>query len=405
MLQLSHSFRLEPAPSFQQAENLYRAGRKREALDVCEAVLARSAVHFGALHLSGVICLDNGDNDRALGWLQMAAEIHEADARLQYHLGNAEMALDQNEAATARFRRALVLDPGLVVALNNVGTCLRRLARYEEGLACFEQAVVRDPDFLPARYNLGTELARAGRMEEAIAQFVRVIEAPPGTVAHEKVSEVRDALANALVTLGRLDEALAVARTRTALDPDDPRGPWHESLILLAAGRLREAWPLYERRWELPGFRTGADADAPPPRVPAEAAFAGKRVHLIAEQGFGDTLQFMRYAALVRQSAQFVSVSVRTGLVSLVRAASGVDQVVADMDPAPEHDVAVSLMSLPLVFGTELATIPGDVPYLAAPRERIFVWLDRLGAFAGRRIGLCWWGSQHIAERSVSLRK
>jgi tetratricopeptide (TPR) repeat protein len=404
MLRLSHSVRLEPIPSFQQAESLYRAGRKSEALTVCAAVLAQTPNHFDALHLSGVIYLDHGENERALEWLQKAAEINQANARLQYHLGNAEMALDRNEAAVARFRRALVLDPELVVALNNMGTCLRRLARYEEALACCEQAVARDPDFLPARYNFGTELARVGRAEEAAAQFVRVIGASPEMVAQEKALEVRDALANALVTLGKLDEGLAVARTRTALDPADPRGPWHESLILLTAGRLREAWPLYERRWELPGFRTGADAEAPTPRVPDATEFAGKRVHLTAEQGFGDTLQFVRYAALVRRTARRVSVSVRDGLVSLLRTATGIDQVVADTESAPEHDVSVSLVSLPFVFSTELGTIPAEVPYLAAREDRISAWRDRLGAVAGPRIGLCWWGSQHIPERSVPVR-
>jgi tetratricopeptide (TPR) repeat protein len=405
MLRLSHSFRLEPTPSFQQAETLYRAGRKSEALNVCAAVLVRTPNHFDALHLSGVISLDHEENERALAWLQKAAEINETNARLQYHLGTAETALDRNEAATVRFRRALALDPELVVALNNMGTCLRRLGCYEEALACFEQAVTQCPNFLPARYNVGTELARVGRAEEAVAQFIRVIGAPPEMVAQERALEVRDALANALVTLGKIDEALAVARARIALDPDDPRGPWHESLILLTAGRLWEAWPLYERRWELPGFRTGADAEAPPPRVPDAAEFAGKRVHLTAEQGFGDTLQFVRYAALVQRTAQWVSVSVRDGLVSLLRTATGVDQVVADTEPAPEHDVSVSLASLPFVFSTELGTIPAEVPYLAAPADRRSAWRDRLGAFAGPRIGLCWWGSQHIPERSMPLRK
>lgn len=174
---------------------------------------------------------------------------------------------------------------------------------------------------------------------------------------------------------------------------------------MLTAGRLREAWPLYERRWELPGFRTGEDAAAPPPCVPDLTQIAGKRVHLTAEQGLGDALQFVRYAELVRRTAPFVSVSVRTDLVTLLRTATGVDQVIADTEPPPEHDVSVSLMTLPLVFATELATIPAEVPYLAVPQDRIPAWRSRLGTFPGPRIGLCWWGSQHIPERSVSLQK
>lgn len=91
-----------------------------------------------------------------------------------------------------------------MVALNNLGTCLRRLEHYEEALASFEQAVAQSADFLPARYNLGTELSRVGLVEEAVAQFIRIIEAPPEKLTRDKMLETRDSLANALLVLGRL---------------------------------------------------------------------------------------------------------------------------------------------------------------------------------------------------------
>ena len=404
MLRLSHSFRLEPTLSFQHADRLYGQGRKDEALQVCSAVLARNPSHFDALHLSGVICLDRGDHEQALAWLSKAEQVNAAHGRLQYHLGNAEMAAGHLEQAIACFAKAKSLQPGLLDALNNLGSCFRTLGRDQEAMICFQDALSRDPKFLPAHYNLGLTLARIGRPEEAVAHFTQVTGAPLQATGVERMAETHDALAAALMSLGRHEEALAIARTRTALKPGDPRGPWHESLLLLTTGHFQEGLPLYERRWELPGFRTGEDANQPPPAVPVLADLTGRRVHLSAEQGRGDTIQFVRYAAMVRQRARFVSLAVPADLTSLLRGAHGVDAVVADTDVAPDHDISVPLMSLPLVFETTMATVPGSVPYLSAPSDRVVAWGHRLSAVPGLRVGLCWWGAQHIPERSVPIR-
>lgn len=291
----------------------------------------------------------------------------------------------------------------MVDAWNNLGTVLSSLNRPEEAIACFETVLREHPTLPQAHYNLGRALTRLGRAEEAVAHFARVTGLPQEAVELKRMLETRDALATALMMMGLHEEALATMRTRRRLDPDDPNGPWNESLLLLLMGRMREAWPLYEARWRLPGFRSGDDAAKPPPPVPSPGLLSGARVHLWAEQGRGDAVQFVRYAAMARALAAHVSLSVPADLVALMQSAPGVDRVVADDEPAPAHDVTIPLMSLPGLFGTEMGSIPAPVPYLAAPADRIDVWRKRLGGCRGRRVGLCWWGSQHIPDRSVKL--
>ena len=291
----------------------------------------------------------------AAAYLRRAEAVNAADARLQYHLGTTEMIAGRTEVAMAHLAHAVRLDHNSVDAVNNLGTCHRTLGQDQEAMACFERALQVNPDFAPAHYKLGLALARTGRAEEALSHFRRAAEAPVEVTGLERALEVRDAPANALMMLGKPEEALEVARVRTSLKPDDPTGPWHQGLILLSLGRLAEGWPLYERRWDLPGFRPEEYPPGAPP-LPDLAAMDDADVLLRSEQGHGDTIQFARYAGLVKQRARSVTLSVRPELRAIMSTLPWADMVIAD-GPDPPHDVSVHLMSLPLVFRTEMPSV------------------------------------------------
>ena len=174
---------------------------------------------------------------------------------------------------------------------------------------------------------------------------------------------------------------------------------WNESLILLLLGRYAEGWRKYEGRWGV------ADHDPPraDARVPELAEVAGKRVLLTPEQGHGDMIQFARYAPLLAAHGARVIVQTYVELKALMRTLRGVERVIAMDETEPPADIVTPLLSLPLVFGTVLDTIPAQVPYLRAPPERLAVWQQRLGPRTRPRIGLCWWGSQHIPKRSLPI--
>jgi hypothetical protein len=134
-------------------------------------------------------------------------------------------------------------------------------------------------------------------------------------------------------------------------------------------------------------------------------SLAGRTIALHAEQGYGDTFQFVRYASLVARAAGKTVLQVPASVADLVQGLPGV-RVVVQGEPLPRFDFHCPLMSLPRAFGTRLETIPADVPYLRAPAERITKWARRLGGKTARRIGLVWSGrpeQQNDRNRSVGV--
>jgi hypothetical protein len=187
--------------------------------------------------------------------------------------------------------------------------------------------------------------------------------------------------------LRRRDAALASYRRAQALAPHRADLRVNEALTLLQAGSLREGFALYEWR------RRGAA----PSVLPGEpwlggTPIAGKTIFLQAEQGFGDTLHFIRYAPLLAAQGARVAAAVPAPLKPLIATMANVTAL-ADGDAQPVADLHCPIMSLPLAFGTELATIPANVPYLSAPSECIAYWRERLPAPTRRRVGLVWAGS------------
>jgi len=170
-------------------------------------------------------------------------------------------------------------------------------------------------------------------------------------------------------------------------------------MVLLLHGDFAEGWRKYEYRYAVAGH----DPPHPGLCVIDPGRIAGKRVLVCGEQGFGDVLQFCRYAPLVAARGAEVWLLVDPGLQQLLREVPGVAGVVALAADAPACDLATSMMSLPLAFGTTLETVPAAVPYLRPPPDRLSLWRQRLGPPRLPRIGLAWWGSQHDAKRSIPI--
>jgi hypothetical protein len=123
-----------------------------------------------------------------------------------------------------------------------------------------------------------------------------------------------------------------------------------------------------------------------------QAAPAGTRLLLHAEQGLGDTIQFCRYATLAASRGLRVTLQVPRPLVRLLRTLDGVDQVIAEDEALPAFDLHCPLLSLPLALGTTLATVPAAPAYLRADAALAEGWRDRLAAFPPIRVGLVWAG-------------
>ncbi|HXA26321.1 MAG TPA: tetratricopeptide repeat-containing glycosyltransferase family protein [Acetobacteraceae bacterium] len=390
--------RIPPSPTsgMEAAVRYYRAGDYAEVERCCLELIAHDARHFDALHLLGVVCLDQSRFADSAGYLTRADSERPDDPRIQYNLGSALLGLKQYEQAEPHLRRAVALRPRDPGALNNLGNVLSDMGRHEEAIQCFRRVLDIQSNHAPAHYNMGQSLAALDRLEEAVVSFQSALEHGAGADA-SRLADVYASLGEALVGLGRYDDALAACRAMHAFKPEVAE--WNESLALLLLGRYAEGWLKYEGRWFVPDHdRPRADA-----RLPDLAEVAGKSILLTCEQGHGDIFQFARYAPLLGRLGARVFLQVYVEQKELMQTLEDVEMVIAREEPEPPTDIVTPLLSMPLVFDTELDSVPADVPYLRAPAARLEVWQQRLGPRTRPRIGLAWWGSQHIAKRSLSI--
>lgn len=388
-----------PIPTYgmDAAARYYRAHNLTEAERCCRELIELDPRHFDALHLLGVVHLDRSQFADAITWLTRASQERPDDAQANYHLGTAQLGLKLYEQAETTLRRALAARPDDAGTLNNLGNALAGNKKHAAAIKCFQQVQRLAPGHAASHYNMGRALAELDRLDDAVASFRAALMNAPVEIEPGRLADIHAALGHAFVGLGRYDEARAECHAIAATDPGVAE--WNESLVLLLLGQYKDGWLKYEGRWHVKDHdppRAGA-------RVPALTEVVGKRVLLIAEQGHGDMIQFARYASLLAAHGAKVSVQTYIELKSMMQTLQRVETVVADTEPEPAADIVTPLLSLPMMFGTDLATVPSKVPYLHAPRERKAAWQQRLGPPTRRRVGLAWWGSQHIAKRSLPI--
>jgi hypothetical protein len=192
--------------------------------------------------------------------------------------------------------------------------------------------------------------------------------------------------------LGRYEEALGHYAEAVAVRPDFADAYMDEAMCRLEAGDFKAGWPLYEWRWQTAQFAS-AWRNFARPLWRGDEALDGRTILLWAEQGFGDTLQFIRYASLVAARGARVVVEVPAELARLVAGVDGVSGVVVRGDPLPAFDLQCPLLTLPLASGTTLATIPGGAPYIHGDEAAVATWRARLAPLPGLKVGLAWYGN------------
>ncbi|WP_114814338.1 tetratricopeptide repeat protein [Paraburkholderia kururiensis] len=315
---------------------------------------------------------------------------------------NALAGLHRHTEAAEAYTQALANTTEVLTALSNQGVALRMLERYAEALDSYDGALERIGANAQLLISRGYTLQLLGRYDDALASFEAAAQVPPTDAAGWALR------GSALQQLLRFDEAIGCYARMHALEPDKGHAHHEEAYCRLLTGDFAEGWKKYEYRW--------VDPDAARSRRHANRPFwsgrepiAGKTVLLHSEQGYGDTIQFCRYASLVLARGAAVVMEVPAALKTLLSSLQGVRHLVAIGEPLPAFDVQCPLLTLPLAFDTRLETIPADVPYLHADVARMHEWRRRLEARAPRgrlKVALAWSGNathNNDMNRSVVL--
>jgi hypothetical protein len=454
---------------FSQGLALHQLGQLTQAKLVYEQVLSTQPQHLDALYLSGVIAAQSKNPTLAVELIGKAIAIRPDYAEAHAIRGIALKDLERVEEAIASFDRAIAIKPDYAEAHYNRGNALKKLERMEDAVASYDRAIAIKPDYAKAYYNRGVALNELKQVEEALASYDRAIEIKSDYaiaysnrgvalqelrrveeavasfnraiainwdeaeaysnrgVALQELKQVEDAVAsydraiaikseyaeaysnrgNALKELKQVEEAVASYDRAIAIKPEYAEAYWNKALALLLAGNFAHGWELYESRWKNERSALKSHNFPQPPWLGAED-IASKTILLHAEQGLGDTIQFCRYAKLVKALGAKVVLEVPKALRGLLSGLEGADELIEEGKTLPTFDYHCPLLSLPLAFKTDLTNIPSPQPYLAASAQKRDEWAQRLGAKGKPRVGLVWSGNatyKNDHNRSLPLQQ
>jgi tetratricopeptide (TPR) repeat protein len=408
-------------------------GQPERAERLLQGLLRKTPRHFDALIALGAVRGEQGRFDDAAALFERAAKVRPDNADAHYNLGVALACRGSAERALDCYRSALRAEPRHLNACNNLAAGLLALDRPGEALACVQQGLKHHPGDAQLVSKLGTALNDLGRADEAIDAFRQVARIRPNDPLNHgnlglalrkadrhdeairsfeqavsldpRLASHHNHLGQSLSDSGRLDDALASLRRAVELDPNSAEFRENLGLTLLLKGDFEEGWPQYESRHQLERFKSRRPAtDAP---MWQGEPVANRSILVYSEQGFGDTIQFVRYVPLLASMGALVTLAVQPKLIPLLSSLAGCASLVAAGAIHGPFDFQCALLSLPHGFRTTLASVPAAVPYLAADGALVARWRERIGE-DGFKIGICWQGSPNYQAdrgRSIQLRE
>lgn len=299
--------------------------------------------------------------------------------------------------AEQMYRQVLAVLPQHAAAWTFLGMACFDQLRFEEAVAAYRQSIALDPNMAQAYQNLGKVLGRMRRFDEAIACFDRAILLSPTYVNAYKNK------AKAEYWKGDIQAALRSHLQTLALDPADVETHMNVGMIYLRYGDTVRGWSEYEWRWKT------KDGALPAVACPMwdGSSLDGKSILLTPEQGLGDSIQFVRYAAFLKQRYDCrVVFCCPRALVQLLSTCPGIDQITTIDRPLPRTDYFAPLLHVPAVLGHSPNDFPHDVPYVTADAALVGEWRERLAKYSVKKIGIAWRGNPIAPAdtmRSLSL--
>ena len=421
----------DPKVHYNLANTLRDLGRRDEAVVSYQQALRLRPGYLKAHNNLGNVFRDQGRLEEAAAMHRRAIGLKPDYAEAHHNLGLVLRSQEKLDEAVAAYRRALQIKPDFTAARNSLCKALidqkqfdeaetllksmpeedessiearlqmaeklRGGGRLDEAAACLEKVLQFKSDLAAAHHNLGLVRFAKGELDRAVTSYRRSLQIKPD------FAEAHNNLAIALQTQSDFPEALKHIEIALRIQPDFAVAHLNRSVAWLRMGQFRRGWQEFEWRRLCEDHRL--------PRLPAPLwdgePLPDGTILLHAEQGLGDTMQFVRYAPIVRQRCGKLILQCQKPLQQLLAQCRGIDQLVVRGEKPPPFDAHAPLMSLPLILGTTLETVPAEVPYVSVEEQLVSRWRERLDAHRGFKVGIAWQGSTHYNAdnyRSIPLR-
>lgn len=345
---------------------LARSGRLKEAIERYEAAIQQREAYAEAWSnkADALLALDKENRDEAITCYEKALEINPQWGEALVKLGGAYHAADKLKEAEVAFRKALRLNPNNVRCLTAIAATLERLGKLSSAAAHLRHALTVAPDDLAALKALGHITLKAGNSVEAKHVLGRARELVPAD------PDVLYSYANCLLRMEQLQDAMDLYLRVRELQPNQARGTFAPAAVLLMDGQYEMGWAAYESRYNMSAFKPNV------PNVKERlwdgSPLNGRRLLVHVEQGFGDTIQFVRYLPMLQErlgTGGKIIFLCEPETYRLLGTVEGVDEIyhIREKDVQIVYDVQVPLLSLPHRFGTRVESVPSSVPYVKVP--------------------------------------
>ena len=338
------------------------------------------------LHRSGVSAWQNGDLVTAL---KLVLEAIKADSNAPRYYNTFGVILAQTgreRAAIKAYRKAIELNNDYAQAYSNLGNSLQKQNNYAESIEHYTKAIELNPDYAEAHNNLASALYKLGDFKAAIKHCRKAIE------INADYAEAYNTLAAALNMDKDYDEAIECYNKTIELAPDYAQAYYSRGMSYLRYGRFAKGWEDYQWRLKTDGTKILLRCDKPWWRG---ENFQGKTLLVQSEQGFGDSIQFVRYLPMVKDRGTKVILAEKPELIDLFRDLEGIDDLVSAgelEDGNVKYDLYVPLLNLPGIFNTTADNIPARIPYLSAKEPKVAHWRNKTATEAFK-IGIAWAGN------------
>ncbi|MBD2181524.1 FkbM family methyltransferase [Aerosakkonema funiforme] len=375
--------------------NLYNIIDKlEEAIASYQQVISLNPDDANAHYNLGVALGKQGKLEEAIASYQKAIVLNPKDAEAYNNLGNALQEQGNLEEAIASYQKAINLNPNYAEAYNNLGYAFQEQEKLEEAISYYQKALTLNPNNAEVHNNLGNAFEEQGKLEDAIAYYQQALALNPN------YPNAYNNLGKVFIIQGKIAEAQILLRQALTLKPNFPEAHENLGVTLLYTGDFKNGFAETEWRWQIKEF---IRLHLPQSLLWDGSDLQGRKILLVCEQGFGDGIQFIRYAPLVAQRGGRVIVMCYESQRRLFNTVAGIEQLVT-MGTQVEFDVHAPFMSLPHILGTTLETIPAQIPYLLPPQPYPFTLEVPPGMLL--KVGIVWAGNaanKNDRYRSCSL--
>lgn len=373
---------------------------KTAAVEAYRAAITHRSDYAEAWNNLARLLNDGGHHEEALEACLEGLQSAPDNPHLRNNTGNAYQGLGQYPNAIEQYRFAIENAPNMSEAYSNLGIVLKEAGEFEASVAIHRKAVELAPQDIGALNNMGTGEQSSGLLDEAVRTFERALALDKDAV----VTKIN--LATALMERNEIDRAIPlfeeVVETASFGDETPEHALAHKNLglSLMLRGEFDIGAKHYAWRWATREF---TPRDLPSP-VWAGEELDGETIFVHWEQGFGDAIQFARFAAQIRDRGGRPILEAPAPLAPLLKTAKGIEEIIIEGMTPPETDLHIPMFDLLGALSVSSQNLPGTIPYLEVNPDRGERWSDRIPETGRLRVGLVWAGRPtHRNDRNRSL--